>query len=47
MRAAAQNYRKATQRLTELKYGRPQQRRVSHTRDGNHTSSNSKDCTIM
>lgn len=50
MRAAAQNYRKAMQRLTELKYGgaRPQQRR-QHTRDGNNTSSNSKDseCNIM
>ncbi|KAF1796210.1 hypothetical protein V8B55DRAFT_1370951 [Mucor lusitanicus] len=51
MRAAAQNYRRAMQRLTELKYGgaRPQQRR-QHTRDGKNTSSsNSKDseCTIM
>lgn len=50
MRAAAQNYRRAMQRLTELKYGgaRPQQRR-KHTRDEKNTSSNSKDseCTIM
>jgi TPR repeat protein len=50
MRAAAQNYRRAMQRLTELKYGgaRPQQRR-KHTREANNTSSNSKDsdCTIM
>lgn len=45
MRAAAQNYRKAMQRLTELKYGGPQQRR-QHTRDANNTSTNS-DCTIM
>lgn len=50
MRAAAQNYRRAMQRLTELKYGgaRPQNKR-RHTRDANNTSSNSKDseCTIM
>ncbi|CAO0794285.1 unnamed protein product [Mucor circinelloides] len=50
MRAAAQNYRRAMQRLTELKYGgaRPQQRR-KHTRDEKNTSSNSKDseCTVM
>ncbi|KAI8639556.1 hypothetical protein BD408DRAFT_392013 [Parasitella parasitica] len=51
MRAAAQNYRRAMQRLTELKYSGagPQQRR-QHTRDGINTSStNSKDseCTIM
>ncbi|KAI8081144.1 hypothetical protein BDF21DRAFT_418500 [Thamnidium elegans] len=50
MRAAAQNYRRAMQRLTELKYGgaRPQQRR-KHTREANNTSSNSKDseCIVM
>ncbi|KAI7892830.1 uncharacterized protein EV154DRAFT_503698 [Mucor mucedo] len=51
MRAAAQNYRRAMQRLTELKYsGARQQQRRKHTRDDNNTSSNnSKDseCTIM
>jgi TPR repeat protein len=50
MRAAAQNYRRAMQRLTELKYGgaSPQNKR-KHTREGNNTSSNSKDgdCSIM
>lgn len=51
MRAAAQNYRRAMQRLTELKYsGAKQQQRRKHTREDNNTSSNnSKDseCTIM
>ncbi|KAI9361897.1 hypothetical protein BD770DRAFT_340282 [Pilaira anomala] len=50
MRAAAQNYRRAMQRLTDLKYSgaRPQQRR-KHTREANNTSSNSKDseCVVM
>ncbi|RCH89030.1 hypothetical protein CU098_001475 [Rhizopus stolonifer] len=49
MRASAQNYRRATQRLTELKYGNigPHQRK-RHTRE-NNTSSNAKDseCSIM
>lgn len=51
MRAAAQNYRRAMQRLTELKFsGARQQQRRKHTREDNNTSSNnSKDseCTIM
>jgi TPR repeat protein len=44
MRAAAQNYRRAMQRLTELKYGgvKPQQKR-QHTRD----NAKDGDCTIM
>ncbi|KAI9469831.1 MAG: hypothetical protein EXX96DRAFT_491893 [Benjaminiella poitrasii] len=50
MRAAAQNYRRAMQRLTELKYGgaKPRQRR-QHTRDNHNTAVDSKDseCTIM
>jgi TPR repeat protein len=50
MRAAAQHYSRAMQRLTELKHsgGRPQPRRQL-TRDGKNTSSNSKDsdCVIM
>lgn len=47
MRAAAQNYTRAMQRLTELKYGgaRPQQRR-KHTRDDTKGGKDS-DCTIM
>ncbi|KAI8996950.1 hypothetical protein BDB01DRAFT_713281 [Pilobolus umbonatus] len=49
MRAAAQNYRRAMQRLTELKYGgaRPQQRR-DLTRDANGVNNGKdSDCTIM